>query len=501
VEEKGKNLMSRIPFKRHFVILVTCILAIGVIVPIATFAKSNNSEPHRRPLPTKSHVAKLASGGTSFSITTDANCNIGADTVVSFHNGDTVSGTASLASTPPDPGEASENEPLLLQGTNVPSIPPIPVDTGSQSFSFIAAGDGTLTACVGGSDGGDGDELGTITGTVTSPSSKTLVILLQGINTYLDNNNLTATKTPRFDAVETAISKKVGNVQFLTYSYAGFMVNGDPRQYSCRATLENPLITDIKLLSIQIQSVLSQNPGTDTNIYLVGHSLGGVIAFGYLAALLETSGVVTSLPANGHLKGVITLDSPLGGVSSDPAYLGDATTFFETQCKDFNSSLNSALLNLADIFDSTTKTTPSDDGVKYPQGGRASVLAIPGVNLPTPLPSNEKVAEDAKLQGIPVLTIGNENDLLWKPSKCDTSLKDFSSTQWIEDEGNNSGSYGRVFTEGDVTCFVGGVLNAANHFKVFYNGSVLAGLKEFLPDGGEPYSLAVGVPGPDTSPS
>ncbi len=77
MEEKGKNLMSRIPFKRHFVILVTCILAIGVIVPIATFAKSNNSEPHRRPLPTKSHVAKLASGGTSFSITTDANCNIG----------------------------------------------------------------------------------------------------------------------------------------------------------------------------------------------------------------------------------------------------------------------------------------------------------------------------------------------------------------------------------------------------------------------------------------
>lgn len=104
----------------------------------------------------------------------DSNCNTSSFTpIVSFHTGDTVKGTASLVSTPPDPAEANEHEDLFLQGTNVPSIPSIAVDTGPQSFSFTATANGSLTACVGGSDGGDGDESGTVSGTVTPASTPT----------------------------------------------------------------------------------------------------------------------------------------------------------------------------------------------------------------------------------------------------------------------------------------------------------------------------------------
>lgn len=166
--------MKRFPFKRQLIILACIITALCVAIPVTTFAKSASSEPHH-PTPTIRHLTTTASGDPSFSVTTDADCHVGADTVVSFHKGDVVSGSAQLVTTQGDPTEeAGEDEPLLLQGTNVPSIPPIAVDSGSHSFSFTATGDGTLTACVGGSDGGDGDESGTITGTVTpAPPSST----------------------------------------------------------------------------------------------------------------------------------------------------------------------------------------------------------------------------------------------------------------------------------------------------------------------------------------
>src|SRR5437762_2630436 len=35
--------MSRIPFKKHLLILVVCILAICIVVPVATFAKGSSS--------------------------------------------------------------------------------------------------------------------------------------------------------------------------------------------------------------------------------------------------------------------------------------------------------------------------------------------------------------------------------------------------------------------------------------------------------------------------
>ncbi len=269
------------------------------------------------------------------------------------------------------------------------------------------------------------------------------------------------------------------------------------RKYACTNTIHNPVSADIQLLGVQIQAALMNNANTD--IYLVGHSLGGVVAYGYLAALTETTGIVTPLPSGAHLRGVITLDSPLGGISSNGKYFSNALAYFEATCKGFIPQLPTAVLNLSRIFDSTSKSTPPDSSEPDPQGAQASILSVPflKVKIPTPFPSNQQVAEDAQVSGTSVLTIGNDHDLLWKPSVCFPKMQDFSSTQWLEDEGNNSNIYGRAFTSGGLHCFLDGALNTANHFDVFTDSSVTQGIQDFLPDGGTPTSPSVALPGPD----
>lgn len=325
-----------------------------------------------------------------------------------------------------------------------------------------------------------------------------LFILIQGIDSSLSSTNISQQVTPGFDTIKSTIKGEFPNAQFLTYSYAGpkSKNNATPQPYTCAFTLENPLSTDIQLLDKQIQAALASQPNAD--IYLVAHSMGGIVAYGYLAALEETTGIVTPLP-QANLKGVITLDSPLGGISSNSTYFSNAITFYEANCPGFNSQIPTALLNMSTIFDSTTLSTPPDSSAPDPQGAQASILSIPfsRVTIPQPYPSNQKVAEDAQLKGVSLLSVGNTNDLLWMPSTCFANQQDFTSTQWLEDEGSGSGIYGRDFTSGSLNCFLGGVLSQANHMDVLTDSNVMQGIQEFINYGATPTSLFVAPPGPD----
>src|SRR5262249_54395255 len=112
------------------------------------------------------------------------------------------------------------------------------------------------------------------------------------------------------------------SAQFLAFSYLGSdPATGHPFPYTCLDTFTQHLAFYALLLGNQLTSYLqTQPPNTITEVYLIGHSMGGTVALAYLTALLEAPTQVTPLPANGNLAGVITLDSPLGGVSSDTAY-------------------------------------------------------------------------------------------------------------------------------------------------------------------------------------
>jgi pimeloyl-ACP methyl ester carboxylesterase len=263
-------------------------------------------------------------------------------------------------------------------------------------------------------------------------------------------------------------SQGYANARYLEYSYAslGSTNTGQPRPYKCQDTYNYPLASHITELSRQISSAVQNSANTD--VYLIGHSMGGIISFGYLASLLEHVGTIVPLPRNGsRLKGIVTLDSPLGGVTSNIDYR--KLVFLRSfSCEGLEALNTVAVAQMQALFRTATSSVAL--------GATASIVQaiLNGGSL-----SNQRVADDANRVGIPVLTLGNTNDLLWRPSVCNklfkANMQDFSSTQWLQDEGAKSQVYSRMFTSGFQNCALG-LLNLANHndtFTVFAVKNVL----------------------------
>lgn len=371
--------------------------------------------------------------------------------------------------------------------------------------------------------------------TVTPTPRIPLVIFLQGINTELTNQDIkTGPIGVGLGSIPTQVIKALPpNAEFLNYSYKGSDGTGNPKTYKCELTFTNPVLKDIKLLNEQITKAVGKR--TNIDIYLIGHSLGGVVAFGYMASLEQNLPGV-ALPTGARLKAVVTLDSPIGGVAG--ATFKTFAKFLATvdlkgkkiggfPCEGLMGKKTplTTVDDLVKVFNSASPTTPTDDGLpgSDPQGALASILAISGVKLPFSLvPSNEQVAESAQTSlGTSFLSIGTREDFLWNPGACGSNIliahtpglsviaaimrtvPDFTDTQFLEDEGDNSGLYGRSFNVpgailGIHMCDIASMLDDLNHLEVLNNGDVLKGLTHFLsPLGATPDPLAP-VPSKDT---
>ena len=304
-----------------------------------------------------------------------------------------------------------------------------------------------------------------------------LVILLQGILSALNPDDIAQKRIPGFDQPGEIIpflkSHGFNNAKFMAYSYNGLNSQGQLQPYFCEITFNQSIYTDEFKLDDEITSYLKIHPNTD--IYLVGHSLGGVIAFGYLAFLRAFN---YSLPNGGKLAGVITLDAPIGGITDNKDYFSAIKNFVHSQC-DLLSNFQS-VKDLVAIF----KTASSS----HPQGGKASFkkVVFGGKFL-----SNQQLADEALAHGISILTIGNITDFLWNTAACRILPKvSFLSTQVIGDEGKNSKIYGRVFQGGDQKCQATTILlGSLNHLEVLTNLLVEKGILNFLPSGTEPVPL------------
>ncbi len=160
--------MSRIPFKRQLVILVTCLLAIGVIVPIATFAKGTPPGEQKR---VNIHPA-IATAGQPTPITADCSSP---QTLVTLNKGDVFNASATLTTT--DPNEQSEGEFLqILDGSVSPPTVLLTVDdnTGSGSVTFTATvSNDPIQACI---INIDTDETGSATFTVTGSQPPPVIV-------------------------------------------------------------------------------------------------------------------------------------------------------------------------------------------------------------------------------------------------------------------------------------------------------------------------------------
>jgi pimeloyl-ACP methyl ester carboxylesterase len=123
-----------------------------------------------------------------------------------------------------------------------------------------------------------------------------MVILLAGYNTS------SADVPGVFSQVVSDVTSRLGYVHTVRFSYSF------PTTYSAGATYTALPSLAVDALHRTVASELLRCP--DAPIYLIGHSLGGVVALRYVA-------LYGAVPEGAHIRHVITLDSPVNGTSHD----------------------------------------------------------------------------------------------------------------------------------------------------------------------------------------
>ncbi len=287
-----------------------------------------------------------------------------------------------------------------------------------------------------------------------------------------------------FGHIVKALKKTYPDADFLNYSYRGIDKLGNPLPYTCEETFTHPISELVTRLKMQIIHYLELHP--NTQVYVIGHSMGGVIAYGLLADMM----IYGYLNFNGgQVLGIATMSSPLGGIPGfHGIYYALVSHTYQVQCKVLASKhlvLNS-LADLVHLF--------PDGNTAVPFGGKDSLMrAVSGGDF-----TNQRVAQAAVRHHIVVLTIGNVRDHTFDFNVCPgydrTPDSRFLSTQWVTDQGNDSRLYARVIAEGKQNCpDIGQV--GSNHAAVFLSTAVQMALIEWS-QGKTPSSLPVAPVGP-----
>jgi pimeloyl-ACP methyl ester carboxylesterase len=148
------------------------------------------------------------------------------------------------------------------------------------------------------------------------------VIFVQGLYTSLDEDGTQASfaEEHRFGVMKEAfLAADYKPEQLLDFSYEGGAADlggaWQPQPYGCEVT-DRPALESVQKLEAMVRAYRKAHP--KAKITLVGHSLGGYIAF--LAGIREAE-----RPEGARLgiDGVVTLDAPLAGASADKKVILD----------------------------------------------------------------------------------------------------------------------------------------------------------------------------------
>lgn len=230
-----------------------------------------------------------------------------------------------------------------------------------------------------------------------------VVVFLQGIYTSLDEDGTqtTALEDHRFDTLKAAFrGRGYDDSDMLDFSYAGGTVTSSgtwrPAPYHCEGTDRPP---DENVAKIEQLLRDYRDEHRDAHFTLVGHSLGGYLAF--------LAGARDAARAEDHRLGidvVVTLDAPLKGASADKKVILDLVDCPKTY-----------LAGAALLADRTDPGTP--DVRRY----QASIMAREGVRLGT---------------------FGNVNDCLWATARCiGGDWIDDGETQFLDGQASVSQRY------------------------------------------------------------
>jgi pimeloyl-ACP methyl ester carboxylesterase len=230
-----------------------------------------------------------------------------------------------------------------------------------------------------------------------------VVVFIQGIYTTYDAEGTqgTALEAHRFDAVKAAfVARGYEGERLLDFSYNGGEFDDDgawqPAPYDCADTDRLPE-ANLAPLEQMLRDYREEHP--NAHFALVGHSLGGYLAF--------LAGARDAARDEGDRLGidvVVTLDAPLRGVSADKKTILDLVPCDKTY--QAGADLVAARLD------------PATDGVRAYQAG---VMAQAGVRL---------------------ATLGNINDCLFATARCvGGDWADDGGTQFLQGQASISQAY------------------------------------------------------------
>lgn len=229
------------------------------------------------------------------------------------------------------------------------------------------------------------------------PPGSRVIIFMQGVYTVLDDNGTmdVAWEDHAFDKIKGSFVKAGYNdAQLLDFSYNGGTVSpaGDwiPKNYACTDT-DRPSDQNLVPLETMMRDYRAKHP--DAHFTLVGHSLGGYLAF------LE--GERESRRAAADRLGIdtiVALEAPLRGVAADKKIALDVAI----GCPTSYTAVSELVVD---------KANPDIEAVRMAQ------------------------VDAMRAAGMRVATLGNNNDCLYDLPACSTGT--FSSindapTQYIE---------------------------------------------------------------------
>ncbi len=235
--------------------------------------------------------------------------------------------------------------------------------------------------------------LALLTGARCGEPGTRVVIFVQGIYSTLDEDGTQTSfaEEHRFDALKAALlAADYKPEQLLDYSYGGGEVRRDgtwvPEPYECAMT-DRPAMESVEALEEMVRAYREEHE--KAHVTLVGHSLGGYIAF--LAGAREAA---RDEDERIGIDGVVTLDAPLLGVSADKKTIVDLIPCEKTY-----------------IAGAELLAEKSDPSIAAQRADQARAMADAGVRL---------------------ATLGNANDCFWDTARCiGGTWVDDSATQYV----------------------------------------------------------------------